>query len=69
MPGGLLPRRSPKPHYNACNAPAGLTRTQRHRYLIGDWDFIHRPRSPGTLALASLDGEPGVRVIDAARVL
>jgi hypothetical protein len=46
-----------------------LTRTRRHLYLIGDWDFIRGYRSPGMRALASLDGEPGFRVIDAARVL
>jgi superfamily I DNA and/or RNA helicase len=46
-----------------------LTRTQRHLYLIGDWDFVQRHRSPGMRALAALDGEPGFRVIDAARVL
>jgi AAA domain len=46
-----------------------LTRTQRHLYLIGDWDFIQRYPSPGMRALASLDGEPGFHVIDAARML
>ncbi|MGD0453055.1 MAG: AAA domain-containing protein [Solirubrobacteraceae bacterium] len=46
-----------------------LTRTQRHLYLIGDADFIRRHRSPGMRALAALDGEPGFRVVDAARVL
>jgi superfamily I DNA and/or RNA helicase len=46
-----------------------LTRTQRHLYLIGDWDFVKRYRSPGMRALAALDGDPGFRVIDAASVL
>lgn len=46
-----------------------LTRTQRHLYLIGDWDFIQGYRSPGMRALADLDGDPGFRVIDAAGVL
>jgi hypothetical protein len=46
-----------------------LTRTQRHLYLIGDWDFIQGYPSPGMRALADLDGDPGFRVIDAAAVL
>ena len=46
-----------------------LTRTQRHLYLIGDWDFIQRHRSPGMRALAALDGEPGFHIVDAARLL
>lgn len=46
-----------------------LTRTQRHLYLIGDWDFIQRYRSPGMRALAALDGDPGFRVVDAAYLL
>jgi hypothetical protein len=46
-----------------------LTRTRRHLYLIGDWDFIRGYRSPGMRALADLDGDPGFRVIDAAVIL
>jgi RecA/RadA recombinase len=46
-----------------------LTRTQRHLYLIGDWDFIQGYPSPGMRALAALDGDPGFRVVDADRVL
>jgi hypothetical protein len=46
-----------------------LTRTKRHLYLIGDWDFIQRYDSSGMRALAALDGEPGFRVIDAAGML
>jgi hypothetical protein len=46
-----------------------LTRTKRHLYLIGDWDFVQRYDSPGMRALAALDGEPGFRVIDAAGML
>jgi hypothetical protein len=46
-----------------------LTRTQRHLYLIGDWDFIQGYPSPGMRALAALDGDPGFRVVDAYRVL
>jgi hypothetical protein len=46
-----------------------LTRTKRHLYLIGDWDFIQRYDSSGMRALAALDGEPGFRVIDAADML
>jgi RecA/RadA recombinase len=46
-----------------------LTRTQRHLYLIGDWDFIQGYPSPGMRALAALDGDPGFRVVDADRML
>jgi hypothetical protein len=46
-----------------------LTRTQRHLYLIGDWDFIQGYRSPGMRALARLDGDPGFRVIDVTGML
>ncbi len=46
-----------------------LTRTQRHLYLIGDWDFIQGYPSPGMRALAALDGDPGFRVVDAYRML
>jgi hypothetical protein len=46
-----------------------LTRTKRHLYLVGDWDFVQRYDSPGMRALAALDGEPGFRVIDAAGML
>ncbi|HEY3865341.1 MAG TPA: AAA domain-containing protein [Solirubrobacteraceae bacterium] len=46
-----------------------LTRTQRHLYLIGDWDFIQRYRSPGMRALTALQDDPGFRVIDAASML
>jgi hypothetical protein len=46
-----------------------LTRTQRHLYLIGDWDFIQSYPSPGMRALADLDGDPGFRVMDASTIL
>jgi len=46
-----------------------LTRTKRHLYLIGDWDFVQRYDSPGMRALAALDGEPGFRVVDATTML
>ena len=46
-----------------------LTRTKRHLYLIGDWDFVQRYDSPGMRALAALDGEPEFCVVDAASML
>jgi superfamily I DNA/RNA helicase len=46
-----------------------LTRTKRHLYLIGDWDFVQRYDSPGMRALAALDGQPGFQVIEAASML
>jgi RecA/RadA recombinase len=46
-----------------------LTRTRRHLYLIGDWDFIQRYPSPGMRALADLEGDPGFQVIDATTIL
>jgi hypothetical protein len=46
-----------------------LTRTKRHLYLIGDWDFVQRYDSPGMRALAALNGEPGFCLVDATSML
>jgi superfamily I DNA and/or RNA helicase len=46
-----------------------LTRTKRHLYLIGDWDFVQRYDSSGMRALAALDGEPEFCVVDATSML
>lgn len=47
----------------------GITRARRRLYLVGDWDFIRRHRSPGMSALAALEGHANSEALDAARFL